>query len=132
MQIAATVISGYILSRNTQNQQLMHISFPPVRKSGCLGSDVGVTYRLRVERAGVRLSLEEFFPFPIQTASGARLSSIWMGIGFLSGPRVQGPERDVGRASLSSRRLRQSGTVHLLALCNFMGCLGKILNVSIS
>jgi hypothetical protein len=60
MQIAATVISGYILSQNRQNQQLLHISFLPVLKWGCQGSDVGVSSRLRAERAGGLLPFDVF------------------------------------------------------------------------
>lgn len=67
IQIAATVISCYILSRSRQNQQLLHISVPPVRNTGCQGSDVGVSCRLRAERAGGRL-LSVFF-FHLQTRS---------------------------------------------------------------
>jgi hypothetical protein len=134
IQMAATVISGYVLTLNRQHQQLLHISFPPVRKWVCQGSDDGVSSRLRAERDGGRLSFGGIFLISkhIQTGSGASQASIWMGIGFLSGRRVQGSERDVGRSSLSSRRLRPSGTVHLLALCAFMACLRKILNPSSS
>lgn len=83
IQIAAAVISGYILSRNRQNQQLLHISFPSVRKTGSHGSEVGVTYRLRAERAGGRLPFGVFLISKhIKIGCGARQASIWMGIGF--------------------------------------------------